>query len=72
MSLRIGLCFDRFGDAPRPPGAPPDWDAEYEPEETVGALEAAVRLLGHEPVRLGNVPALLAKMSQGRLELDAA
>jgi len=60
--LRVGLCFDRFGDAPRPPGAPPDWDAEYEPEETVAALEAAVRRLGHEPVRLGNAAAVLARM----------
>ncbi len=60
--LRVGLCYDRFGDAPRPPGAPPDWDAEYEPEETVAALEAAVRRLGHEPVRLGNAAAVLARM----------
>ena len=61
-ALRVGLCYDRFGDAPPPPGAPPDWDAEYEPEETVAALEAALRRLGHEPVRLGNARAVLARM----------
>ena len=75
--MRIGLVYDRFGDAPAPPGAPPDWDAEYEPEETVAALEDAVRHLGHEPVRVGNVPALLAALcaggaGRGGLGLDAA
>ncbi len=70
--MRIALVYDRFGDAPPPPGAPPDWDAEYEPEETVAALEAAVRRLGHDPVRVGNVPALLARMAAGPLGVDAA
>ena len=70
--LVVGLVYDRFGDAPPPPGAPPDWDAEYEPEETVAALEAALRRLGHTPVRIGNVPALLARMAAGGLGVDAA
>lgn len=70
--MRIGLVYDRFGDAEPPPGAPPDWDAEYEPEETIAALEAAIRALGHEPVRIGNVRALLARMAEGPLGLDAA
>ncbi len=70
--MRVGLVYDRFGDAPAPPGAPPDWDAEYEPEETIAALEGALRRLGLEPVRLGNVPALLAALTQGSLGLDAA
>ena len=70
--MRIGLVYDRFGDAPAPPGAPPDWDAEYEPEATVVALEAAVRHLGHEPVRVGNVRALLAAVCRGGVALDAA
>ena len=74
MSLRIGLVYDRFGDAPPPPGAPPDWDAEYEPEATIAALEAAVLRLGHAPTRVGNVPALLAAVCAGApaLGLDAA
>lgn len=71
-ALRVGLVYDRFGDAEAPPGAPPDWDAEYEPEATVAALEAALRLLGHEPVRIGNVPALLAAIARGPLGLGAA
>ena len=68
--LRVGLCYDRFGDAPPPPGAPSDWDAEYEPEATVAALEAALQRLGHEPIRLGNAAAILARMPD--LGVDAA
>ncbi|MEM6782999.1 MAG: D-alanine--D-alanine ligase [Bacteroidota bacterium] len=73
--MTIGLVYDRFGDTPPPPGAPPDWDAEYEPEETVAALEAAVRALGHTPVRIGSARALLDRMPDlmsGALHLDAA
>ncbi len=70
--MRVGLCYDRFGDTPRPAGAPPDWDAEYEPEETVVALEDALRLLDHTPVRLGNARALLAALARGPLGVDAA
>ncbi|MEM9996525.1 MAG: D-alanine--D-alanine ligase, partial [Bacteroidota bacterium] len=73
--MTIGLVYDRFGDTPPPPGAPPDWDAEYEPEETIAALEAAVRALGRTPVRVGSARALLDRMPDllsGALHLDAA
>lgn len=72
MSLRVGLVYDRFGDAEPPPGAPPDWDAEYEPEATIAALEDALERLGHTPVRIGNVPSLLEHIRRGPLNLDAA
>ena len=72
MKLRIGLVYDRFGDTPPPPDAPPDWDAEYEPEATVAVLEDAIRTLGHDPVRIGSAQALLEKMKEGALDLDAA
>jgi D-alanine-D-alanine ligase len=75
--VRVGIVYDRFGDAQAPPGAPPDWDAEYEPEGTITVLEDALRRLGCEPVRVGNVRALLAAMQAGPLTdpplaLDAA
>jgi len=70
--MRVGLVYDRFGDTPAPPGAPPDWDAEYEPEETIVALEDALLRLGHQPVRLGSAHALLARMHEGPLDIDAA
>lgn len=69
---QIGLVYDRFGDTPPPPDAPPDWDAEYEPEETVAVLEAAVRALGHTPVRIGSARALLERIGKGSLGIDAA
>jgi len=58
--LRIGLVFELLGSRPLAPGEPADADAEYEPEETIAALEAALRRLGCEPVRLGGPRALLA------------
>ncbi len=68
--LQIGLVFDLLGSAP---AGPPDADAEYEPIETVEALEAAVRRAGHEPVRLGSPRELLAALGRGVLpKLDAA
>ncbi len=71
--LAIGLVYELLGSYPMQPGDPPDADAEYEPEETIQALEAAILRLGHRPVRLGDPEALLARMGRGDLpQLDAA
>lgn len=68
--LRIGLVYDLLGSAPA--GAP-DADAEYEPIETVEALEGAIRLAGHTPLRLGSPRELLTALGRGELpKLDAA
>jgi D-alanine-D-alanine ligase len=73
QGLRFGLVFDLLGTHPLRPGAPADLDAEYEPEATIELLEASVRRLGHEPVRLGNPHALLATLGKGELPpLDVA
>ena len=70
--LAIGLAYDLFGSYPPRPDDPPDAEAEYEPEATVVVLEAALRRLGHEPVRLGNAHAVLAALGGGRApRLDA-
>jgi D-alanine-D-alanine ligase len=70
--LRIGLAYDLFGSYPLGPDAPPDAEVEYEPEATVLALEAALRRLGHEPVRLGNPHAVLRAAGRDALpRLDA-
>ena len=72
-SLAIGLVYDLLGSYPSRPGDPPDADAEYEPEETLHALEAALSRLGHRPVRIGNPHDLLARLGKGELPpLDAA
>jgi D-alanine-D-alanine ligase len=66
----IGLVYDLLGSAP---AGPPDADAEYEPIETVEALEGAIRLAGHVPVRIGSPRELLAALGRGALpKLDAA
>jgi D-alanine-D-alanine ligase len=72
-ALRIGLVYDLIGTYPRRGGDPADVDVEYEPDETVRALEGAIRRLGHRPVRLGNPHALLSGAGKGELPaLDAA
>ena len=72
-SLRIGIVYELLGSlAPRPED-PPDADAEYEPEATIRALEAAVVHAGHVPVRVGRPHDLLAQIGKGELPaLDAA
>jgi len=68
--LFIGIVYDLLGSAP---AGPPDADAEYEPIETVEALEGAIRLGGHQPVRLGSPRELLGALGRGTLpKLDAA
>ncbi len=67
---KIGLVYDLLGSAP---AGPPDADAEYEPIETVEALEGAIRLAGHAPVRIGSPRELLGALGRGTLpKLDAA
>ena len=64
MGWSVGLVYDLKGTHPRGADDPPDVDAEFEPEETIAALEAAFRELGHRPVRLGNPHALLARLGK--------
>jgi D-alanine-D-alanine ligase len=71
--LRFGLVYDLLGSFPRAAGDPADVDAEFEPEATLELLEAAVRRLGHLPLRLGSPHALLAQVGKGELPpLDVA
>jgi len=71
--LSIGILYELLGSYPMQPGDPPDADAEYEPEETIEALEAAIERLGHRSLRIGNPEDLLAQMGKGELPtLDAA
>jgi D-alanine-D-alanine ligase len=73
MGLRVGIVYDLLGSRAHAAGDPPDADAEYEPIETIEGLEAALRRLGHQPLRLGNPHDLLAALGKGELpSLDAA
>jgi D-alanine-D-alanine ligase len=69
----IGLVFDLLGTYPRRPEDPADADAEFEPEDTIRALERAIEGLGHGALRIGSPHALLAQAGKGDLpRLDAA
>lgn len=68
--LRIALVYDVFDAYPWRDGDPPDADAEYEPWETVEALEEAFRALGHTPIRVGTAHDLLRALPH--LNVDAA
>lgn len=63
--MRVGISFDRPADYPESSG-PADIFAEFEPESTILAMEAAIRSAGHVPVRLGAPASLLS----GRPEVD--
>ena len=67
MSLTIGVVYELQGTHLPRPGEPADIDAEYEPEETIAALEAAIRAEGHEALRLGGPQALLTGIGRGEL-----
>ncbi|MBW2270888.1 MAG: D-alanine--D-alanine ligase [Deltaproteobacteria bacterium] len=65
--LEIGLVYETFETYARRSGEPVDAHVEYEPLATVEALEAAVRRLGHRPVRLGSPFDLLESIGAGCL-----
>jgi D-alanine-D-alanine ligase len=71
-SRSIGLAYELFGSYPPRAGEPGDAHVEYEPEETLLALEAAIRILGHRPVRLGRPHDLLGAAAKGGPAVDAA
>ncbi len=59
-SLRIGIVYDRIEDYVIDCG-PADRFAEFEPESTIRAMEEAIQLAGHLPVRIGSPVRLLEK-----------
>lgn len=67
---RVALLFDVFDHFPWRDDDPADADAEYEPWETVEALEVALRRAGAEPLRVGTARDLLAALP--KLDIDAA
>jgi D-alanine-D-alanine ligase len=72
-SLTIGIVYETFSTYPRSVSDPHDAHAEYEPESTVRALEAAIGRLGHRPLRLGSPHDVLGLLAAGKaLGVDAA
>ena len=67
-SQTVGLVFETLRTYPQRPGDPPDEHVEFEPESTIEALEAAIRKLGHQPLRLGSPAALLKALASGEIQ----
>ena len=67
--MRVGLIYDLFEDYPWVEGEAFDADVEKEPEETVVALEKALRALGHDPIRIGPARNLLGGKEIPALDL---
>ncbi|MCS6852005.1 MAG: ATP-grasp domain-containing protein [Gemmataceae bacterium] len=60
--MRIGLCFDLKDDRVLPADAPEDWQEEFDSPATIEAIAEVLRSLGHEPVLLGDGPAMLRRL----------
>jgi D-alanine-D-alanine ligase len=59
MGLRVGLTYNVKSEYVLRPEDPPDLNAEFDHDDTVNHIEAALREAGHEVVRLGNARQLL-------------
>ncbi len=57
--MQIGLTFDLQEAQAPDSGARPDAYAEFDTEESIGYLEAALRDLGHDARRIGDLRALM-------------
>ncbi|HEY4589870.1 MAG TPA: D-alanine--D-alanine ligase, partial [Thermoanaerobaculia bacterium] len=62
--LRIALCYDLKADYLAAGFAPEDV-MELDEEETIAALEAALRQLGHHPERVGRGIELASRLVAG-------
>ena len=62
--LRIGMTYDLRDDY-LAAGYGPEDTAEFDSEETIVALERALGANGVEPLRIGNVRALVARLAAG-------
>ncbi len=62
--MRIGLTYDLRDDY-LAAGFSPEQAAEFDLPDTIQAIEEAIRQLGHEPVRIGNIRQLVQKLAAG-------
>ena len=62
--MKVGMTYDLRDEYLRA-GYGAEETAEFDREETILAIETSLRDLGHEPVRIGNVKALVQRLSSG-------
>jgi D-alanine-D-alanine ligase len=64
MSLKIGLVYDLRKDYIAE-GYPPEQVAEFDSEDTINQLEAAIKSLGYQTDRVGNCHKLCTRLAKG-------
>ncbi len=62
--MRVGITYDLRDDYLRA-GYGAEETAEFDREDTIHAIETSLGELGYEPVRIGNVKALVERLSAG-------
>jgi D-alanine-D-alanine ligase len=62
--MRVGITYDLRDDYLRA-GYGAEETAEFDREDTIHAIETSLGELGYEPVRIGNVKALVKRVSSG-------
>ena len=68
MGYRVGLTYNVKSEFALKPDDPPDMNAEFDNEETVNAIERALKAGGHEVIRIGGARHVLERI--GRLKVD--
>ena len=61
MGFRVGLTYNVKSEYVFKPGDPPDANAEFDHDDTIGVIEDAIRAGGHQVVRIGNARQLLER-----------
>jgi D-alanine-D-alanine ligase len=62
--MRVGITYDLRDDYLRA-GYGEEETAEFDREDTIDAIETTLEELGYEPVRIGNVKALMQRLNDG-------
>ncbi|HKY31728.1 MAG TPA: D-alanine--D-alanine ligase [Candidatus Polarisedimenticolia bacterium] len=68
--MKVGLTYDLKDEYVPLPDDPPDAATELDTEETIGALESAIRANGHRTVRLGNALSVMQMAQDDDLDVD--
>lgn len=63
MGFRVGLTYNVKSEYVFQAGDPPDANAEFDHDDTIGVIEDAIKAGGHEVVRIGNARQLLERVA---------
>lgn len=63
--MQIGMTYDLRDDY-LTAGFTEEETAEFDRPSTIEAIERAIRLMGHDPIRIGNAQALVLELAAGR------